>query len=265
MATESRVHIDKLDTDNYGTWHRRVRALLQSKDLWCVVGGDEDNKKKSEMAKGQIELYLSDFYLPMTDNIGTAKDLWDKLEEPYKVQNNARRLVLRQQLNNLKLQPTEPIFKDIARAKSIATDLAGVGHAPEDSEITLQALAGLPKDYRMLVAIIGASKEEYILDSMLPMLLQTEQQLKADQEEETAVAVYTTRDASYGRKPRQIQQKNQKQKGYSDKPKTTAKCFYCGKVGHIQLHCRKRLMDEQNNNKRMIAFGASSEEASSGE
>ena len=73
----------------------------------------------------------------------------------------------------------------------------------------------------MLVTIIGASKEDYTLDSMLPMLLQTEQQLKADQEEETAVAIYAARDASYGRKPKQIQQK-QKQKGYPNKPRTTA-------------------------------------------
>ena len=36
MATESRVYIKKLETDNLETWHRRVRpgALLQSKDLW---------------------------------------------------------------------------------------------------------------------------------------------------------------------------------------------------------------------------------------
>ena len=39
MATESRLQIDKLDTDNYGTWHRRVRASLQSKDLWTTCLG----------------------------------------------------------------------------------------------------------------------------------------------------------------------------------------------------------------------------------
>ena len=111
--------------------------------------------------------------------------------------------MLRQELNSLKLQPTEPIFKFIARAKSIATDVVGVGHKPEDSEVTLQVLAGLPKDYRMLVTTIGASKEDYTLESMPPMLLQTEQQLKADQEEET-VAIYAARDATYARKPKQI-------------------------------------------------------------
>ena len=142
MATESRVHIDKLETDNHGTWYRRVRALLQSKGLWGVIGGDDEEKDKSLKAKGLIELYLGDFYLPMTDDFATAKGLWEHLEGIFKVQNNARRLVLRQQLNNLKLQPSEPMSKFVARAKSIATDLAGVGHKPEDSELTLQVLAG---------------------------------------------------------------------------------------------------------------------------
>ena len=263
MATESRVHIDKLETDNHGTWHRRVRALLQSKGLWGVIGGDDEDKDRSLKAKGLIELYLGDFYLPMTDDFATAKGLWEHLEGIFKVQNNARRLVLRQQMNNLKIQPSEPMSKFIARAKSIATDLAGVGHKPEDSELTLQVLAGLPKDYRMLVTIIGASEEDYTLDRVLPMLLQTEQQLKADQEEETAVAIYAARDASYGQKPRHLQQKNQKQQGYSNKPKIAAKCTYCGKPGHPQDDCYRRLNDEKRDNERTVAFGASAMKACS--
>ena len=89
------------------------------------------------------------------------------------------------------------------------------------------------------------------------MLLQPEQQLKTDQEEEQAVAIYAARDASYARKPKQVQQQSQKQKGYSNKPETTAKCFYCDKIGHLQVECRKRLRDVQRNNQKPVAFGAS--------
>ena len=67
------------------------------------VGADDEDKDRSVRAKGLIELYLGDF--------ATAKGLWDHLEGVFKVQNNARRLVLRQQLNNLKLQPNEPNSK----------------------------------------------------------------------------------------------------------------------------------------------------------
>ncbi|DBA94091.1 TPA: hypothetical protein ACH3X1_001736 [Trebouxia sp. C0004] len=80
MATESRVQIELLNTNNYGTWRRRIKALLLSKALWDVVRGEEDDKAKSEQALGLIQLYVSDYYLSMADGIKTAKGLWDKLE-----------------------------------------------------------------------------------------------------------------------------------------------------------------------------------------
>ena len=52
MATESRVQIEKLDSNNYGIWSRRLKALLLSKELMDVVTGDEDDKKKSNQALG---------------------------------------------------------------------------------------------------------------------------------------------------------------------------------------------------------------------
>ena len=58
MATESRVQIEKLDSNNYGIWSRRLKALLLSKELMDVVTGDEDDKKKSNQALGIIQLYL---------------------------------------------------------------------------------------------------------------------------------------------------------------------------------------------------------------
>ena len=56
MATESRVQIEKLDSNNYGIWSRRLKALLLSKELMDVVTGDEDDKKKSNQALGIIQL-----------------------------------------------------------------------------------------------------------------------------------------------------------------------------------------------------------------
>jgi len=42
----------------------------------------------------------------MADDVATAKALWDKLEAAFTAQNNARRLLLRQELNSLKKAPT---------------------------------------------------------------------------------------------------------------------------------------------------------------
>ena len=232
MTSDGREVVDTLDTDNYGTWSRRMKAYLLSRELWDVTTGSDEDKKKSNKAMGLIQLHLSDFHLSMADEVATAKGLWDKLEETFKAKNTGRRLLLRQQLNSLKKGPTEPIAKYVARAKSIASDLEGAGHKPEASEITLPVLAGLPKEYSMLITVLGTSKEEHTLDDILTMLLQTEQQISRELETaEAAVPIYAMRD---GRNGRSQPRNNQQRRGNPNKAKMKTECFYCGKPGHFK-------------------------------
>ena len=95
MASESRIVIEKLDTDNYGIWRQRMKALLLSKELWSVIDGDDsEDKKKSNQVMGLLLLHVSDFHLGLADEVATAKGLWDKLESTFKAKYNARRLLL---------------------------------------------------------------------------------------------------------------------------------------------------------------------------
>ena len=57
----------------------------------------------------------------------------------------------------------------IAGVMDISSNLEAVGHKPTATELTLPVLAGLPKEYSMLITIL--SKEEHLLDDILPMLL----------------------------------------------------------------------------------------------
>ncbi len=106
MTTESRIQIDKLDNQNWGIWRRKFKALLLSKRLGGVIDGTDEDKENSSQVLGLIQLHLSDAYLSMADDVATAKALWDKLEATFTAQNNARRLLLRQELNSLKKAPT---------------------------------------------------------------------------------------------------------------------------------------------------------------
>ena len=140
MATESRVQIEKLDSNNYGIWSRRLKALLLyllSKELMDVVTSDEDDKKKSNQALGNIQLYLSDYYLSMADGVATAKGLWDKLRNTFRATSNARRLTLKLQLNSLKKEPSEDITQHVAGAKELASHLDSIGHKVDESEVVL--------------------------------------------------------------------------------------------------------------------------------
>jgi hypothetical protein len=43
--------IAKLDEQNYHTWSFKVQMILEEKDLWDVVNGDEERPSASEMKK----------------------------------------------------------------------------------------------------------------------------------------------------------------------------------------------------------------------
>lgn len=200
----------------------------------------------------------------MADGVATGKALWDKLENTFMAKNTARLSLLRQQLTNLKKEPTETMTEYIARVMDISSNLEAVGHKPTATELTLPVLAGLPKEYSMLITILGTSKEEHTLDDILPMLLQVEQQLVNEQE---TIPIYAMRNMSFNdrRQPRNNHQQPRQQNsqpqhrgngGSSGKRRITGKCFYCSKPGHMQIDCRTRLADEQRTGQRTVAFGA---------
>ena len=143
----------------------------------------------------------------------------------------------------------------VAQAKELATNLEAVGHKPEDSEVSLSLLAGLPKEYSVLVTILGTLKQTQTLDELLPSMLQMEQQIRADERE--TVPIYGARDGMRRKQPRQNQQRNSR----SDRPRFQGSCHYCGKKGHMESECRTRKQDQQGI--RTVAYGASAVGASS--
>ncbi len=226
MTTESRVLIDKLDNQNWGIWRRKLKALFLSKRLAGVIDGTDEDKDNSSQVLGLIQLHLSDAYLSMADDVATGKALWDKLEATFTAQNNARRLLLRQELNSLRKAPTESISEYVARAKELATTLEAVGHKPDPSEVTLSVLAGLPKEFSVLVTIVGTLKEMQTLDEVLPALLQTEQQTR---QEEELFPMY----------------------GAAASVKS---CYYCKKSGHLKANCPKLLNKVNQQCIRAVAY-----------
>ena len=231
-----------------------MKALFLSKGLHGVVDGSDEDKAKSSQALGLIMLHLSDSYLSMADEVATAKGLWDKLEATFTAQNTARRLLLRQQLNNLKKGSAETISEYVARAKELATSLEAVGHKPESSDVTLSVLAGLPEEYSVLVTIMGTLKDTQTIDEALPGLLQVEQQIRSKQDK---VPIYATRN---GRgTPRFQRNHNQERSPKPNTPRFRGNCNYCGKQGHKEAECRQRAQDQKGNY--TVAFGASAAEA----
>jgi len=148
------VDIEFLDLDNY-----EVPAHKQG--LWTTTGEDTTEASVDQEALALICLNVKDYHLTTLDACNSAKEAWDTLEEIYKARSVATKLQLKKELNNLKKGPSEPLPKYIARAKTIWNDLLATGH-----DIKPSVLAGLPKEYEILIAIMEASDKELDLDKV---------------------------------------------------------------------------------------------------
>ena len=246
MVSDSSIGIEKLDLDNYGSWSVQMKFLLIHKGLWAATtGAEETSAGDSLKALALIGLNVKEHHLSTLDKCTTAKEAWTTLESTYKAKTMARRLQLKRELNNLKKSATEPLPKYISRVRDIWNDLKASGHDIKESEVVLNVLAGLPKEYETSVAIIEAAEKEMGLAEVLSRLLNVEQRVARQDEQETAyVAQGFKKDFKKG--PQRTY------KAFDNKQRSTGKyidkeCFYCHKKGHIKAECRKRIADEKGN------------------
>lgn len=246
MTTEEKLAVERLDVDNYATWSIRMRALLISKGLWAAVapaspsgasGPPAVDAAQDQKALAQIILHVADHHLLTVGSCATAKAAWDTLKATYEARTNARKLLLRRELTQLKMGATEPLTKYAARATDLQTQLRSAGEDVKDQEVALQFLAGLPPAYGMISTVLTSGDGQLKIGEMLPKLLQVEQMTQPERSSEAALFAKPNGGNSHGNGVKQQQ------------PREERTCHYCGKKGHLKKECKKKKFDEARGSK----------------
>lgn len=229
LANSDRIHFAKLGTDNYGTWHVKVRFVLESKG-WAGAIDDAEDAHSSE-AKALIGLSVQDFHLPTVTGCANAKEAWEALEELYKTSSRAQILRLKQQLNSLVMDDSaERVTQYVSRAMGIRDQLAAAGSSVDEDDVVMAVLAGLPEDYKMIATVLENSDEELTLSEVLAKLILAEQRIGPKNIYPAETALFTKvnkarRPGGYGGN------------GGSNGSKV---CWYCLQPGHFKADCPKR-------------------------
>ena len=100
-------------SSNYRTWKFSMKMLLEAKDLWGIVSGDEVKPeeeggslawdKKAHRAMATIVLAISPLEQEHIIDCATPKDAWDILEKLYENKGRNRKFMLLQELFRMSL------------------------------------------------------------------------------------------------------------------------------------------------------------------
>ena len=271
MTSDTKPTVEPLDVDNYATWSVRMKAFLMVKGLWSAVTEATTDATTDSKALAQITLHVRDHHLQSMGQCNTAKEAWDLLKNTYQAQSNARKMLLRRSLTQLRMGAAEPLTVYAARAKEIQTQLSTAGDAAADQDVAMQFLAGLPPAYGMISTVLTASDQPLKIDTMLPKLLQVEQQMQPSERPSEAALLAKRRTSfgkgnSYGSRRRfssGFSNGNSRGNGGSyshrchnggphsgNSDKRGRICFYCGKAGHYAEECRIKKQDMERNGSR---------------
>jgi hypothetical protein len=159
---------------------------------------------------------------------------------------NGRKVMLRQKLASLKMEPGEKAAKYIARAKDLKRDL--IQADLEAKEVDLAAACGLSKNYKEIRMMLEYQEQPIDLDSMLPLLLQHEARIEQDEEdgvEKQNSMAFASRSYKHGSGTSKkgsgcFTRGENGQTSYEceKNPHKNVKCHNCERKGHIKKDCR---------------------------
>ena len=253
-------YVEKLDGTNFVNWKHRMGMLLEEKDLWEVVIGEEtlpstaspqDQEKfnkKQRKALIMITLSINDKELSHVRSCKTATEAWNKLVAVHEAKGIANRLFLRDQLRHAKMEEGEKMLDYITRVRNLVEKLDAVGMPIKDDEVVLTLLGGLPKSYTPLVVALE-SCSNLLLEDCCTRLLHEELRRHSRNEVGDGEAAFfgkqgRCKEGNRGGNNGRPQESNTRGASSASQPRL---CFYCGKPGHMKKDCRKRLYDLKAN------------------
>jgi hypothetical protein len=215
---------------NYRTWKFSMRMVLQARDLWEVVSGEEVKpeaeaaaqawEKKARKALATIALALTAAEKEHIIECTTPKAAWDILEKLYEGKGRNRKFMLLQELFRTSMEG-ESMDAYLRAVREKMSELSTVGLKLEDDIKLAIILNGLPERYRYMV--VSLEKEEKIdFDELTARLL--EEEAKVDPRAAAGTMAMAAK------------------KVYKD---PEDECHYCGQKGHWKRDCPVRKYREE--------------------
>jgi hypothetical protein len=263
---------------NYTVWKFRIRNVLQKEGLWKIVvptsgqlvavadqlaregaGATAGHPTAEETALARSRqralailcLAVGDEVIPHIGEEQDPAEVWKIIKALYETGGNARRLLLKSKIQNLKLDEGGSVAEFLKEVRNISNQLIAIGETMPDSMIVEHILNALPESYENFVTSIGLRDQFPNLTSLTGLLLHDEarRELRSNKRI-TAEAHYVK-----GRNPRSKEVARSSSRGVQEthRPRANSRrgsgghhhhnnspkpeCHWCGSNGHYMRDC----------------------------
>jgi hypothetical protein len=125
-------------------------------------------------AKRIIADSIKDHLIPQVSSKNTPKDMFDALTRMYEGKNINRKMNLRTQLKNTKMQKGETVQDYFSRVSQFKEQLEAIGDNLDEDELIMTTLNGLTRPWDAFIQTICARKEKLQFDSLWEECVQEE-------------------------------------------------------------------------------------------
>jgi hypothetical protein len=177
--------VDKLEgVENFRAWKYRIGLILEENDLARFVKeevpepADAAEKAKHQKdtirAKRIIVDSIKDHPIPYVSSKKTPKEMFDALTRLYEGKNINRKMNLRTQLKNTRMQKGETIQEYFSRISEFKEQLEAIRDTIDEDELIMTALNGLTRPWDAFIQTICARTEKLKFDSLWEECIQEE-------------------------------------------------------------------------------------------
>ena len=270
------VKLDKFDGGNFRRWQKKVRFLLLSLCVDYVLNvpkpSENDDEtpaqirkrvkwtKDDEICKGHILNALSDNLFDVYQNMETAKELWETLNNRYLTEDATSKKFLASHFMNYKMVDAKSVTTEFDEIQCILGQMKLLNMNMDECIGVSCIIDKLPPSWKDVKKNLKHKKQELTLKD-LGKHLQIEEGLreKNDSQEGQSSKVHMTEEMntnklgqSNEKKSGQAGNKRKWEQGESSKnpipsKKKKVSCYNCRKPGHFKRECR--FFKKRNGNK----------------
>jgi hypothetical protein len=125
-------------------------------------------------AKRIIADAIKDHLIPQVASKNTPKEMFDALTKLYERRNINRKMNLRTQLKNTKMQKGETVHEYFSRISQFKEQLEAIGDTLDEDELIMIALNDLTRPWDAFIQTICARKEKLQFDNLWEEFVQEE-------------------------------------------------------------------------------------------